>query len=424
MANEFKIKTGLLLGPSPTQPVISIKNASTAIVSDASSILLTGKAVYDYVNPIFGKNAAQDASIMRIDASLNNAIEGGSVYIKNSSLGTDFYWAAGYLEVSVGSGGSLTLAGLTDVSIVDLSTNQFLRYDYATGKWKNVSPVEASLYFWPLSTALLREASIGTGLYWSGGLLNASTGGGDVTKLYVDGSLATRDLKIDQHDASIIRIDSSINRLFSQDITINASFGNYVPNASLGTDFYWQSGLLEVSTGAGGAGLSIKETSSNYTALPNYIILANSSWNTIDVTLPTSPANGDIVQVIDINKCSSINNINILRNTHKIDMSTNNFTLDVNGGSIELIYHSLNDNFAILNLEILENFTSPAQTQDKINQLDASLNALYAIVLDTSILEIGAPTVDGSWRLIIDISGNLSVQKRITGSWVEKGNFN
>ena len=360
MANEFKIKTGLLLGPSPTQPVISIKDTSVSIVADASSILVTGKAIYGYVNPIFAKDAAQDASIMRIDASLNNAIEGGSVYIKNASLGTDFYWAGGYLEVSAGGGGgSTTLAGLTDVSILDLSTNQFLRYDYATSKWKNVSPVEASLYFWPLSTALLRESSIGTGFNWNGGMLDVST------------------------------------------------------------------------TGTGGAGLSIKETSSNYTALSNYIILANSSWNTIDITLPASPVNGDIVQVIDINKCSSVNNINILRNTHKIDKQGNNFTLDVNGGSIELIYHSLNDNFAILNLEILEEFTSPAETQSQIAQLDASIvridgsiNALFAIVLDTSVLEIGTPTVDGSWRLIIDVSGNLSVQKRITGSWVEKGNFN
>jgi hypothetical protein len=376
MANEFKIKTGLLLGPSPTQPVISIQNASTAIIIDASSILLTGKAIYDYVNPIFSKNAAQDASIMRLDASLNNAIEGGSVYIKNASLGTDFYWAGGYLEVSAGGGGgSMTLSGLTDVSISDLSTNQFLRYDYATSKWKNVSPVEASLYFWPLSTSLIRESSIGTGFNWNAGMLDVST------------------------------------------------------------------------TGSGGAGLSIKETSSNYTALSNYIILANSSWNTIDITLPASPANGDIVQVIDINKNASINNINILRNTHRIDMSTNNFTLDVNGGSIELIYHALNDNFAILNLEILEEFTgstpvigdvtkvyvdgslaardvSIANLSASINRIDSSINALFTLVLDTSVLEIGTPTVDGSWRLVIDTSGNLSVQKRITGSWVEKGNFN
>lgn len=46
--NEFKIKTGLLLGPSPTQPVTSIKDTSISITTDASSILVTGKAIYDF----------------------------------------------------------------------------------------------------------------------------------------------------------------------------------------------------------------------------------------------------------------------------------------------------------------------------------------------------------------------------------------
>jgi hypothetical protein len=35
---------------------------------------------------------------------------------------------------------------------------------------------------------------------------------------------------------------------------------------------------------------------------------------------------------------------------------------------------------------------------------------------------IGSISVDGSWRFVID-SGNLSVQKREGGSWVEKGSF-
>ena len=49
MAGEFKIKTGLLLGaPASTQPVTSIKDTSISITEDASSILVTGKAIYDF----------------------------------------------------------------------------------------------------------------------------------------------------------------------------------------------------------------------------------------------------------------------------------------------------------------------------------------------------------------------------------------
>lgn len=50
MANEFKIKNGLLIEASSNSvPVIAIRNASTEITSDASSILSTAKAIYDYV---------------------------------------------------------------------------------------------------------------------------------------------------------------------------------------------------------------------------------------------------------------------------------------------------------------------------------------------------------------------------------------
>jgi hypothetical protein len=147
MANEFKIKNGLIVGTPPSQPIQSIQNASTAIVYDASSILVTGKAIYDYVSSISGVS---------------------------------------------------TLSGLSDVSIVDLSSNQLLQYDFATSKWKNISPLEASLYFWELSTALLRESSLGISFYWDSGYLEASGtgGGGGVSQAYVDGSLVLRDISI------------------------------------------------------------------------------------------------------------------------------------------------------------------------------------------------------------------------------------
>jgi hypothetical protein len=36
---------------------------------------------------------------------------------------------------------------------------------------------------------------------------------------------------------------------------------------------------------------------------------------------------------------------------------------------------------------------------------------------------MGNPNTDGSWRLI-PVGSNLSVQKRESGTWVEKGQFN
>jgi len=419
MAGEFRIKTGLLLGPSPTQPVISIQNASTSIVSDASSIIVTGKAIYDYVNA---------------------------------------------------KTGSSTLAGLNDVNITDLSTNQFLRYDYATGKWKNVSPVEASLYFWPLSTALLREASIGTGFSWNVGLLNVSTGttvyaglgiqdnagtfnvkisnmsavgnelpvkiptGGN-DALYIDSIDIVKDsnvayggaftsgnhfhlkyvpnqsLVVDASDiiASGFTTNASVNTAlgayatnvsiglagFATNASVNTALGKFIRSASTGFGLYWNAGLLDVSVTGSGTGLSTIEVSSNYTALSNYIILANSSYNTFDITLPASPVNGDIVAVVDVMKSSSTNNINILRNGHLINKLSENFTIDVNGGGVQLIYHSLDNNFAIQNLETLVGYissstgssvagVSQAYVDGSFAYRDASINLLFLQMGDIS----------------------------------------
>lgn len=127
MANEFKVKNSLLVeGSTNSVPIIAIRNASTEITNDASQILVTGKAIYDFVTT---------------------------------------------------QGGSGTLAGLTDVQLTDLSSYQFLQYDLDSGKWINVSPAEASLYFWPLDVALIRESSIGTGLTWIDGYLTSAGGG-------------------------------------------------------------------------------------------------------------------------------------------------------------------------------------------------------------------------------------------------------
>jgi hypothetical protein len=64
-----------------------------------------------------------------------------------------------------------------------------------------------------LDGTYLKEASIGLGFAWHGGMLDVSAQG-DVTKLYVDGSLYLRDL--------------SINNLYQNINTINVSLGNYV----------------------------------------------------------------------------------------------------------------------------------------------------------------------------------------------------
>ena len=56
----------------------------------------------------------------------------------------------------------------------------------------------------------------------------------------------------------------------------------------------------------------------------------------------------------------------------------------------------------------------------------ASAGALSetAVVMNANYFSLGDARTDGSWRLKIDSSGNLSVEKRVSGSWIVKGNFN
>jgi len=188
---------------------------------------LDSTALYPYATNTSVGLAIQNFST---NASVNTAL---GYFIKSASLGSDFVWVAGLLDVSIATGVS-SLASLSDVSITDISSNQFLQYDFEISKWKNVSAIDVSLYFWELSTALLREASIGTGLTWNAGMLDVSAStisDASINFLY--------DWDLSQ-DASIIRIDVSLND------TVDA-LSVFLPNASIGTGFAWVAGMLDVS---------------------------------------------------------------------------------------------------------------------------------------------------------------------------------
>ena len=190
MANEFKVKNSLLVeGSTNSVPIIAIRNASTEITNDASQILVTGKAIYDFVTT---------------------------------------------------QGGSGTLAGLTDVQLTDLSSYQFLQYDLGSGKWINVSPTEASLYFWPLDVALVRESSLGNGLYWVNGMLDVSIEGGgsdaSITELY--NWQISQDASISILRSKDASLDVSIGLLNNWQISQDASIFNISRNASTGLQ-YW-----------------------------------------------------------------------------------------------------------------------------------------------------------------------------------------
>ena len=75
-----------------------------------------------------------------------------------------------------------------------------------------------------------------------------------------------------------------------------------------------------------------------YTASINDIIFVNTSASAHTITLPASPVLGHKVLISDLSNNANINNITVGRNSEKIDGAEENFTIDINNGSVEFIY--------------------------------------------------------------------------------------
>lgn len=103
---------------------------------------------------------------------------------------------------------------------------------------------------------------------------------------------------------------------------VDASSTIYIKDASLSDDFYWNNGYLEVSTG-----FSSKEIRAITTKINDYIvttndatILADASSNTVTITLPAIPVQG---QVFNIKCINDANTCTVARNGNNLDGSTN-----------------------------------------------------------------------------------------------------
>jgi len=75
-----------------------------------------------------------------------------------------------------------------------------------------------------------------------------------------------------------------------------------------------------------------------YTASINDVIFVNTSASAHTITLPATPVLGHKVLISDLSNNASTNNITVGRNSEKIDGAEENFTIDINNGSVEFIY--------------------------------------------------------------------------------------
>jgi len=83
---------------------------------------------------------------------------------------------------------------------------------------------------------------------------------------------------------------------------------------------------------------TITDSNTPYTAVAGAQVLANTTANPIQVTLPASPSSGDEVTIIDARGTFGSNNLTVDRNGNPINTGTANLTLSNNGQSLTLVY--------------------------------------------------------------------------------------
>ena len=83
---------------------------------------------------------------------------------------------------------------------------------------------------------------------------------------------------------------------------------------------------------------TITDSNSPYTAVAGAQIFANTTANPIEIDLPSSPAVGDEVTVIDTRGTFNSNNLTLDRNGQPINSGTSNLVLSTDGQAVTLVY--------------------------------------------------------------------------------------
>ena len=84
--------------------------------------------------------------------------------------------------------------------------------------------------------------------------------------------------------------------------------------------------------------VTITDSNSPYAIVAGAQVFANTTANPIEIDLPSSPAVGDEVTVIDARGTFNSNNLTFDRNGNKINSLTSNLALSVDGQAVTLVY--------------------------------------------------------------------------------------
>jgi hypothetical protein len=93
------------------------------------------------------------------------------------------------------------------------------------------------------------------------------------------------------------------------------------------------------SQGLPGSLSNYSRKTTNYTAVAKDQLIADTSGGSFTITLPTTPATGDLVRIVDGANWAT-NNLTIGRNSSTIEGLAEDLIIDVNGISLDFVYDS------------------------------------------------------------------------------------
>jgi hypothetical protein len=97
------------------------------------------------------------------------------------------------------------------------------------------------------------------------------------------------------------------------------------------------SALTGISGGGGGGGITWELKTTTYTAVANDGIIADTSGGIWTLTLPATPATGDVVQLVDGADWNA-NNLTVARNGETIESVASDLIMDVGNIAVDLIF--------------------------------------------------------------------------------------
>ncbi|MCE5347165.1 MAG: hypothetical protein LLG13_12890 [Bacteroidales bacterium] len=225
---------------------------------------------------------------------------------------------------------------------------------------------------------------------WNNGYLEPSTGVGDVTKAYVDGSLATRDEYLND-----VYSKGQTDASFALKTDVNSSLGLYVKKAG------------DVMSGS----LNMNNKRIQSLADPVDPSDATNRWY-VDVSLVDR----------DLAQPWTLDNSTLSPSNADYDIQLSSIQMQTNGGAMTLVDMDVtNDVSGNINSY---SFNMDGCTAFRIESIaDSSSISQKYIVANVNYFYMGDPSVDNSWRWFIDPSTDLQFQKRISGTWTYAGKF-